>query len=110
MIEGFGSFPVTCELDDAHCGARTACELVTGEACDWVEYDCANAKLGSYVTVDYLEAPEDFSFGLYALTRMEDYGNICACQGDVATGTAFLQSKGLATTHTWCGLGHWYLE
>lgn len=109
MIEGLGEYPVTCELSDAHCGARTACELVTNEPCEWVEYDCASKKVGSYVIADYIDQPENFSFGLYPLGE-DDYGNICACQGDEATGKAFLQTFGVGTGHVWCGLGWWYLK
>lgn len=110
VIEGLGEYPVTCELDDAHCGARTACELVTGEVCEWVEYDCISAGVGSYVTADYLDVPADFSFGLYPLSENDDYGNICACQRDEATAKTFLSGLGVGTAHTWCGLGWWHLE
>lgn len=108
VVDGLGQFPVTCKLEDADCGARTACELVSGGTCEKIDYDCKLSGLGSYVPPDFLESPEDFSFALYPLE--DNFGNICSCFRTENEGKAFLEALGVATDHEWCGLGHWHLE
>lgn len=110
VIEGLGEFPVTCALDDADCGARTACELTTNEPCEYVEYDCQLLNVGSYTIAAFYDEPRDFSFALYPLIERTDFGNICSCLRTPTEGKALLQSYGLATDHEWCGLGRWYLK
>lgn len=116
IIEGFEPLPTNCE--DQDCAAMAACEIVTGDFCEFVAYDCKNAGVGSYVPPDFIDSPQDFSFGLYLLDPMDDYGNICSCMKTArntdaeaeAEATALLESLGVATAHTWCGLGNFYLE
>ena len=106
VIEGFGDFPTECV--DLDCAAKAACELVTGDTCEWVEYDCNTAGQGSYVSPLFIDTPQDFSFGVYELSP-DDYGNICSCMRDEVTAKKFLTAIGVATDHVWCGLGNFYL-
>lgn len=114
VIEGLGSFATLC--DNSDCAAEAACELVSGDVCEYVKYDCKLQGVGSYVPAKFFDFPQDFSFGLYALED-DDYGNICSCmktrdntneEAEIVA-KEFLQGLGLATNHTWCGLGYFYL-
>lgn len=105
VIEGLGSFATACV--DPDCGAREACQRVTGKDCLWVPYDALNLNVGSYVSPEYKEKPQEFSFGLYAITN--DFGNIASCL-ELEAAKALLVSYGVAVDHQWCGLGWWYLE
>lgn len=105
VIEGLGSFATACV--DPDCGAREACQRVTGKDCLWVPYDALNLNVGSYVSPEYKEKPQEFSFGLYAITN--DFGNISSCL-ELEAAKALLVSYGVAVDHQWCGLGWWYLE
>lgn len=105
VIEGLGSFATACV--DPDCGAREACQRVTGKDCLWVPYDALNLNVGSYVSPEYKEKPQEFSFGLYAITN--NFGNIASCL-ELEAAKALLVSYGVAVDHQWCGLGWWYLE
>lgn len=105
VVEGLGSFATACV--DPDCGAREACQHVTAKDCVWVPYDAQNLNVGSYVSPEYKDKPEEFSFGLYALTN--NFGNIASCL-DLEAAKGLLLSYGVAVQHQWCGLGWWHLE
>jgi len=105
IVEGLGMFPTVCL--DQDCGAREACQRVTGKDCTWVPYDALNTNVGSYVTNEYKANPADFSFGLYPLTN--NFGNISSCL-EIDQAKALLTGYGVAVTYQWCGLGQWYLK
>ena len=102
-IEGLGVFPTGCFSVD--CGAKQACETVSGGMCTWVPYDFPNLNVGSYVPLGYEAKPEMFAFGLYTLKN--DVGNISSCKPE-AEAKAFLASFGLFAGHKYCGLGNWH--
>ena len=80
---------------------------MTAKDCVWVPYDAQNLNVGSYVSPDYKDKPQDFSFGLYSITN--DYGNIASCL-ELEAAKALLVSYGVGVEHQWCGLGWWHLE
>ena len=105
VVEGLGSFPTQCFT--AACGALQACELVTGEACAWDPYDVLGKNVGSYVPASFSATPAEFAFGVYLMKN--DIGNISSCRAPAAA-KALLAAYGLATIHTYCGLGNWHFN
>ncbi len=102
MIEGLGSYDTEC-LDQA-CGAKRACEIVTGDSCKFSIYDYSNSGMGSFVP--NVNAPGDLAFGLFV--KQFAYGNISSCLPEPQA-VALLQGYGVGTSYDWCGLGHWYI-
>ena len=102
-VEGIGGdFDVctTCTEGDYYCQAQQICDQITGETCEWQEYDCATGSRGSWYPPSH-GGSSNFNFAYDYDFWGSDYGNICDCIGVSST-------YGLRSDHEYCGTGHWY--
>ncbi len=100
-VEGHANVNVNCVVGDYSCQAQQVCNQVTNSICVFQQYDCAFGNQGSWYPPDGLSGGSNFNFAYTYDLNGGSYGNICACTQSQMT------KYGLASNHTYCGLGHW---
>lgn len=98
QIDGGMSFQSNCPLNDLPCGAKEACEFVTGETCIQQAWDCFIGA-GGLSLYPMSGGPEAANFGTYA--PGPGAGNICSCDG------SFFDTYGIPRLYPPCTEGAW---
>lgn len=96
-------FDVPCVKNDLACGAKAACEAVTGEVCVKQDWDCRAADTGLSF---YPQSGGPGTAGHFAAqTLLPDAGNICSCE------PTWFGKYQIPQLHPPCTEGGWlYLE
>lgn len=104
-IDGHAPVVVNCSVGDYNCQAQQVCNLVTGYACIWQDYDCyfGPGSGGSWYPPDGQSGSSNFNFAV-GYDVIDCWGNICDCSG------VGMATYGLAASAGCCNSGHWYRQ
>jgi hypothetical protein len=107
VVEGHAIVKVFCRVGDFACQAREVCEAVTGTVCVHQDFNCAGSgQVGSWYPLDGASggAKFNFAYSYDFAPNLSNYGNICA------TDLTQMARYGLATAHSFAGVGHWFRQ